>query len=179
MTDEEAHDLYHKLLGELSKRHEAEVTTERDDYLKAIQAEIAAGKPVQVTLRVRGEKTVRDPVVGSRRTEATSSGEFIQRQEYTAKEKLGILIDGLSLAIIAPPLMARAFAAMVTDLNEKAVIPHLQMGNDQTSEPLRLLDTSSIETDVTATAGLLGLLQEVRGELSNQSSSSTHVETEE
>jgi hypothetical protein len=172
MTDEEADDLYRRLLSELRRRRDDEQPEERDDYLRAIEADIDAGKSVQVTLKVRGERTVRDPVAGTRRAEATSSGEFIQRQEYTAKEKLEILIDGLGLATVAPPLMARKVFEIVGQLDENVATRGFQMGDDQTADARRTLNMPSIDAAVAATAALHDLLSEVRHELSDRSSSS-------
>ena len=170
MNENEAGELFEKLLSTLRERREDQKPDERDDYLKAIEAEIDAGKPVQVKLKLRGETSVNDPVVGGRQSGATSSGEFIQRQDYTAREKLAILVNGLALATIAPPLMARKFVEIVAGLSDQGADTRLQMGDDQTNDPRRTIDEQSISIQVEQTAMLGKLLAEVRHALDGRSS---------
>lgn len=165
LTNDEANKLYEDLRAELRKRRDEDKLTERDDYLRAIEAEILAGKPVSITLQVRGEKEVTDPVAGKRQTEATSRAEFIQRQEYLPNEKLLILVNGLALATVAPPLMAQKFASTLASLDPNTTNSTLNMGDDQTTDPLLSLSTRSIADAVKSAEALRSLLDELRDEL--------------
>lgn len=169
MTDDEADDLFNRLSSELKDKRDKDHPSERDDFLKAIEAEINAGKPVPVTLKVSSEKTVPDPLTGRRRAEGTSSGEFIQRQEYTAKEKLRILIDGLALAAVAPPLMAQTFISEMSRLGNNVESGGIRFGDDQTTEPLQSLQMTSINEAVQSTKHLRTLLDEIHREISADS----------
>jgi len=178
MTDDEADDLFGKLATELRGKRDRELPSERDDFLKAIEAEIDAGKPVPVTLKVRSEKIVPDALKGSRRAEATSSGEFIQRQEYTAKEKLEILLNGLALATVVPPLMAHAFVTETSRLSENVASAGILLGDDQTVDPLQSLQTTSVGAAVQGSLSLRTILEEIRREILNSDDpapSTSHV----
>jgi hypothetical protein len=168
LTEDEAAELYDKLLIELRKRRDVDKPSEPDDFLRAIEAEIEAGKPVQVTLRVRSEGSVDDPIAGSSRKVETSSGEFIQRQEYSPREKLEILVNGLNLTAIAPPLLARRFAATIEQLSDPRHFDVLRFGDDQTVDPRRNLAKTSIAAEVAVTSTLRNILEEVLRELSDR-----------
>ena len=165
MTEAEANELFVRLMSELRSRREKSPPVDRDDFLKAIETEIDEGKPVQVRLKVRGEKLVDDPVVGKRQ-EGSSSGEFIQRQEYSPKERLGILVDGLGLATVAPPLMAQRFLNTITSFAQD--VTDVRMSDDQTVEARRQVQPQQINAANASLAPLRKLLDEVRRELSNR-----------
>ncbi|TAJ84855.1 MAG: hypothetical protein EPO10_25785 [Reyranella sp.] len=173
MTDEESDDLLNRLIIELRAKREKESPNERDDFLKAIEAEIDAGKPVPVTLKVDTEKIVPDPLLGRRRVEGTTSGEFIQRQEYRAKEKLDILLRGLALATVAPPLMARTFISELSKVSESAASTTIRFGDDQTADPLLALQKETVDAVVQATSTLKDLLEAIRSDISSDSKPST------
>jgi len=165
MTDDEADDLYNKLTTELRGKRDAELPSERDDFLKAIEAQIDSGKPVPVTLKVRSEKIVPDALTGIRRAESTSSGEFIQRQEYTPREKLEILLNGLELATVVPPLMAQAFIAETSRLSANLASAGIRLGDDQTADPLQSLQITTVGAAVESSRPLRTLIEEIRREL--------------
>jgi hypothetical protein len=123
---------------------------------------------------MRSSVTVADPIAGSRRPE-TSSGEFIQRQEYSPREKLEILVNGLSLATIAPPLMARRFVATIEQLSDPRQLDGLRLGDDQTIDPRLNLAKASVAAEVEVTATLRTLLEEVRRELSDRPATLTRL----
>ena len=184
MTEAEANELFVRLMSELRSRREKSPPVDRDDFLKAIETEIDEGKPVQVRLKVRGEKLVDDPVVGKRQEGSSSGefiqrqeyspkerlgilgGEFIQRQEYSPKERLGILVDGLGLATVAPPLMAQRFLNTITSFAQD--VTDVRMSDDQTVEARRQVQPQQINAANASLAPLRKLLDEVRRELSNR-----------
>ena len=62
LTEDDASDLYDTSMAKLRTRRDVGKLTERDDFLRAIDAEIDAGNPIKVTLKVSGERTVADPI---------------------------------------------------------------------------------------------------------------------
>lgn len=169
MTEAEADELFQKLIGLLRSKYAEAPSDQRDNLVEAIEREIESGKPVPVRLKVRGDKFTDDPIAGGRQAGASSSGEFIQRKEYTAEEKLAILLDGLSLARVAPPLMAQTIIDTIERCSGSETVIEMQMADDQADVARRSIDRQSIQTQVSQTAALEHLLEEVRQELGKRS----------
>lgn len=165
MTEAEASELFDKLLATLRERRNGLSSEGRSDFLKAIEAEIDAGKPVQVKLKVRGEKVVSDPVVGVRSSGATASGEFIQRQEYSSVEKLEILVNGLALATVTPPLMAQKFVNILDVHGPGETNIRVRLGDDQADSANYEIDEGYVQDTVHQTAVLKELLAEISQEI--------------
>ena len=167
MTDDEAERLFAALIHVLRQRRDVEQPSERDNYLAAIETEIDAGKPVAVKLKVRDEKTVSDPVTGTRAAGSSSSADFIQRQEYSGLEKLKILLNGLGLATIAPGEMALRLTTSLRSLGEQSHFKSVKFGNDQTSEHTRVMTLPTMGASFDAMGNLKELFDEIGRELEN------------
>ncbi len=164
MTENEAIDLYEKLLALLRERVGDELS-DHENYVKAIEAEIAAGKQVAVTLKVRPERIHDVSLFGEEGASTGPRGEFVRPQEYSAKEKLEILVNGVGLALLAPPLMADRFMGTLARLGGKARIDTINLGDDQSRSPVFALALEDISTNTRAGAHLRVLFAEIVDEI--------------
>jgi hypothetical protein len=164
MTEQEAEHIYVQLSEYLPKV--ALPDEQRSGFPTAIQAEIEAGKPVQIRLKVRPDQLIKDPVVGMRSAGSADSGsraEFIQRQEFTPKEKLELMVDGLGLARVAPPLMARRIFETIRRVNPVAA-SEVRLSDDRSDVEPKVFRAQEVEEAV----GAVGKLQEILFQLKRE-----------
>ncbi|MCZ8158923.1 MAG: hypothetical protein O9256_03430 [Rhizobiaceae bacterium] len=169
MTEDEAEAAYQDLLKILRDRRSAVQPSSRDDFLPAIETEIALGKPVTVSIKVKEEKTS-DPVAGDRGVTSPGKAEFIGRDEYSGREKLKILLDGLELATLAPTKMAVTIIVKLSSLSEKDTWKSMDFGDDQTSNPTRSIVSDDIAGATRSIETLRKLVAELRSELATTGS---------
>lgn len=165
MTEDEAETAYQDLLKILRDQRSAAQPSSRDDFLPEIETEIALGKPVTVSIKVKEEKRISDPVAGDRGVSSPGKAEFIGRHEYNGREKLKILLDGLELATLAPTKMAVKVVMALSVLSEKDTWQSVEFGNDQTSNPTRSIVFDDIEGADRSIEALRNLVAELRYEL--------------
>ncbi|MBY5336069.1 hypothetical protein HFO99_19375 [Rhizobium leguminosarum] len=165
MTDDEASPIFEELLKLLSERRDADQPIERDDYLRAIETEIALGKPVTVNIKVPDDRKATDPVAGARTSSSSGKAEFVGSEEYSGREKLRILLDVLSLATLAPSSMAIRLTSAVVSLSKKDTWQSFEFGNDQSSSPVRSINSRYMADALRPTVELEKLLEELRAEL--------------
>lgn len=170
MTEDEAEAAYQILLKILRDRRSAVKPASRDDFLPAIETEIALGKPVTVSIKVKEEKRVSDPVAGDRGVSSPGKAEFIGRDEYSGREKLKILLDGLELATLAPTKMAVTVMMTLSGLPEKDTWESMDFGDDQTSNPTRSIVSDDIAGANQSIEALRNLVAELRSELATTGS---------
>jgi len=170
MTEDEAETVYQDLLKLLRDRRSAVQPPGRDDFLPEIETEIALGKPVTVSIKVKEEKRVSDPVTGDRGASSPGKAEFIGRDEYSGREKLKILLDGLELATLAPTEMALTVMVSLMGLPEKDTWKSMEFSDDQTSSPTRSIVSDDIVGANQSIAALRGLVAELRSELAKTGS---------
>lgn len=165
MTEEQAQSLFDSLLGILRERSGRDASEGSTGLLREIEEEIAAGKAVQVKLQVRGEKVVDDPIAGQRTAEASGSGEFVQRQEFSSVEKLEILINGVALAYLAPARMAQTIFHNVTAFTDVSELDKAMYVSELTQETQWTVSSKNIEETILATAQLSEALTAISKEL--------------
>jgi hypothetical protein len=159
MTEQEAENLVQLLLKDLSARPELTAgRTPQDDLVNAVQAEIAAGQPVQIKLKVRSDEVIDDPVAGRRRTEGMASGEFIQRRDFTSHEKLKILLEALGLSAIAPPVMANRVIKTLSDLSKDGPVQAVHLANERVPDLSREIAAQEVESAIARSIHLQSLL---------------------
>lgn len=172
VTELEAEELYDLLVDEIAARQsDVDGLVDWNDFLNAVSAEIALGKPVPVRLKLRREQVIQDPVAGERRAEGTSRGDFIQRQEFTPREKLLILLESLGLTMVAPPLMAQRILGTLNALSAEADVAAFRLADDLTPSPQRLVALSEVDEAVEQAKALRNILEKIREDALGDSSS--------
>lgn len=162
VTEEEAAELVDRLLAELVERSSLDVgRTPQEGLVNAVQAEIAAGVPVQVKLKVKNEQSVDDPIAGARSTEGSARGEFIQRRDYTSLEQLEILVEALRLAAVAPPLMASQLFSTLREFSPPGTVPVVNLVSESVPEQFRAVNAEEVEPAVINSARLRAILDEL------------------
>ncbi|MGD9479082.1 hypothetical protein [Shinella sp. G-2] len=161
MDEDEVEALYDQLVTILMSRKDTDELQGRDDYLTPILAEIEAGKPVSIKLKVPGEREIVDPVAG-RRPGSSSSAEFIQRQDFSGREKLEILLRGVEMSVVAPVQMAAEIINSLEGLDIDEFDGVLLFGNDVVSAPTRTVTSAELATTLSETSTLEALINEIR-----------------
>lgn len=162
MTEEEAKQIVEQLLAELAQQYIlVGGRTPQDGLVNAVHAEIAAGLPVQVKLKVKSEEVVDDPIVGARTTEGSARGEFIQRRDYTSLEQLEILVAALRLAAVAPPLMASRLFSTLEEFSPSGNIPAVQFANEAVPDQDRVVMRGEVAPAVANSGRLRSILDEL------------------
>lgn len=163
MDEDEVGALYDQLVKIVSSRRDDDELQGRDDYLTPILAEIEAGKAVQIKLKVPGEREIADPVAG-RRTVSSSSADFIQRQDFSGREKLEILLRGIETSVIAPARMAVEINKSLEELDVE-FDGTMHFGNDVANAPSRTVTSLTLLTTSMDASKLEALISEIRTEL--------------
>lgn len=164
MDEDEVDALYDQLVTILTSRRDEDELQGRDDYLTPILAEIEAGKAVQIKLKVPGEREIVDPVAG-RRTAGSSSADFIQRQDFSGREKLEILLRGIETSVVAPTRMAAEINRSLEELDVDEFDGTLHFGNDVANAPTRTVTPAGLLTTSMDASKLESLISEIRTEL--------------
>lgn len=168
MDDDEASTVFIELLNILRERREAEELSGRDDYLSAIENVVDAGKEVKVKLSVREEKAGSDPLAGSRISTSSATAEFIQRQPFSGREKLQILLNGLELATVAPTRMFLTLNQALMGFGEADQFETANFGEDRTSSPSRTITVESFLSSWKSMGNLEELIKELKAALEEQ-----------
>ncbi|OCJ17376.1 hypothetical protein A6U87_00005 [Rhizobium sp. AC44/96] len=161
MDEDEVEALYTHLVTILTSRRDVDELQGRDDYLTPILAEIEAGKAVPIKLKVPGEREIVDPVAG-RRTGSSSSAEFIQRQDFSGREKIEILLRGVEMSVVAPARMAAEINKSLEGLDVDEFDGVLRFGNDVVSTPIRTVTPAELVTTSIEASTLESLINEIR-----------------
>ena len=165
MTEEQAQSLFDSLLSILRERSGRDESEGSTGLLREIEEEIAAGKSVQVKLQVRGEKVVDDPVAGPRSAEASGSGEFVQRQEFSSFEKLEILINGIALTYLAPAKMAQTIFRNVNAVTDTSNLEYAIYVSELAQEAQWTVSSKNMSEAILETAQLSESLTAISKEL--------------
>ncbi|MGG7579737.1 hypothetical protein [Rhizobium sp. Nf11,1] len=168
MDEGEVDALYDELVTILTTRRDQDELQGDDDYLTPILAEIEAGKAVQIKLKVPGEREIFDPVAG-RRSASTSSADFIQRQEFSGREKLEILLRGVETSVVAPARMAAEINRSLEELDVDEFDGVIRFGNDVVNAPTRTVTPGELITTSMDATTLETLINEIRTELAKSS----------
>ena len=161
MTDEEADKLYNLFLDILSSSIREDEA--RIGFPKEIEDEIRAGRHERVNIRVGTDQSTRDPIVGTRTTSSKTQAEFVRRVDFSAHEKIRILVEGIDLARVAPPLMANRIFRMISAV-ESEESKTIVFDAAEREEP-RSLSSAEVEAAVKELQPLRELLEDVRREL--------------
>lgn len=162
MTEEEAKQIVEQLLAELAQRPVLSGgRTPQDGLVNAVHAEIAAGLPVQIKLKVKNEEVVDDPIAGARTAEGSARGEFIQRRDYTSLEQLEILLEALRLAAAAPPLMASRLFSTLGEFSPSGSVPVVNFANEAVPDQARAVEREEVAPAVASSERLRASLDEL------------------
>lgn len=162
MTEEEAKQIVEQLLAELAQRHVlSRGRTPQDGLVNAFHAEIAAGLPVQIKLKVKNEEVVDDPIAGTRTTEGSARGEFIQRRDYTSLEQLEILVEALRLAAVAPPLMASRLFSTLREFSPSSSVSAVNFANEAVPDQARTVNWEEVAPAVENSGYLQAILDKL------------------
>lgn len=169
MEPQEAQALYDHIAAFLRQGAGVDGRPE-SDLLAEVEAEIDAGRPVAVRLRVSSEEQIADPVAGGRAASTRGSAEFIERRPFSSHEKLEILVESLALAAAGPPLMAEQILRIISEKaagheDKSDIRPEIFLARDENPEPERVVQPEELPEQAAAARSLLKFLDEVRTDL--------------
>ncbi|PSJ39041.1 hypothetical protein [Allosphingosinicella deserti] len=139
------------------------------DVLNQWRSDVEAGRQVERKLKVRQSPGI-DELAGVPRGGATTTGDFVGKEEYSNFEQLDMLVAALGVAFLAPKMMASRVIGMVkrsippATAAQGVVVHRVGVGDDDATEVVQPISSVTIAQSDLATLKLGRLLDEISRE---------------
>ncbi len=132
------------------------------------KADVEAGRSIERKIRLQPSQS-HDGLTGTSRSQLTTSGEFIGKEDYTPVEQLDMLVVSLCLAFLVPSMMSERLLDTIEkysgeqDQQEKSVpvFRLVRVADTDTSRTSSDISRETIAQSNQSTARLATLLNEI------------------